>query len=463
MHKSTANSLLNFLPLTICLGLFMLPYDAIKGTMPSVYKPISVYFFLFAFVVLLIKHNYKLFIDKTTKYVCFFTLYSLSVGLITALIYTGTASYYIDCIITILLGLITFLSCKMAFEDLAKSHTADDYFLMIFKVLGIAYIIPVFVTMIDIATIYGPLPMQIKTIITSVFGGFQTGRLTGTTYEASWLSRHMLFAMFVYWYLYKRTKKSRFVIAAAFALLGYIATFSLQGIIVLLIGVFAAILLNSFIRQNMGQTIVKMIIFTVVAAALLFAFYYIVVYVLPPSYITYRLRNFIDIPTLVRTEASSFIRIFFPALNIFMWKDHFFFGNGAGSFSYFFPEYLDKYAPWHPESIELNGYIEKLSAPAGSTFASSLSQFGIIGAILYYGIFVSLIPILKKLSYTKEHYTIVVWTTVTISFLLQAGSYAYTLFWVMVAVVSAAKFTTDYPDKSFIKKLSDRPTIAKLR
>lgn len=454
MQKSKGNSILNFVPLTICLGLFVLPYDAIKGTMPSIYKPISVYFFLLALVVLLVKHNYKIFIDKTTKYVCFFALYAVFVGAITALIYVGTLKYYFDIFVTVILGCITFLSCKMAFEDLAKRFKADDYFLMIFRVIAIAYVIPIFVTILDIATLYGPLPMQIKTVITTVFGGFQHNRLTGTTYEASWLSRHMLFAMFVYWYLYKRTKKARFIIAAACSLLGYLATFSLQGILTLIIGIFAAILLNSFVHKNFGQTIVKLAVFIVIAAALMFAFYYVVVYILPPSYITYRLRDFVDIPTLVATEGSSFVRIFFPVLNLLMWKEHMLFGNGAGSFSYFFPEYLNKYAPWHPESSEISNYISNYSAPAGSTFFSCLSQFGLIGAILYYGIFVSLLPILKNLSYIKEHYTIVMWTTVTVAFLIQAGSYSYTLFWVMVAVISAVKFTPDYPDKSFIKRVS---------
>lgn len=431
------------LPFLLCIGLLVIPYDAIPHSMPSVYKPICVYFFSIVLFLLLLKYKFCFFADKTTKYVLLFLAYSVLVGFITAIWYTKTPSYYLNEILPIIMGIITFLACKLAFDHFAVTTTADNYFLSIFKLLGVAYLIPTFVAFLDICVVYGPLPMVVKDTIQSIFGGFQSSRITGTTYEASWLSRHMMFAMFIYLYLFKRTKKRYYTVLIGLTALAYFTTFSLQGILVLLAGIVLFVLVNAYLDKNFSKTLFRVVVYSVIAIALYALFYYIVVEVLPPSYITYRLRDFIDISTLVRTEGSSFIRIYFPVLNLFLWRDHFLLGVGPGSFSYFYPEYADRYAPWRPHTAELDSYYYNLSAPAESTFFSSLSQFGIVGAYLYYRIFFSLFSLYKKLKSVPCYKNILLWSCVTIAFLLQAGSYAYSLFWVMVAVISSSQYTTD--------------------
>ena len=186
--------------LLFLVALFLLPFEAIKGILPSTYRPISIYplsiIFIFAVCKKLLHHK----MDKVMFKYVLFCVYCIFTTYLMTWYNFGDFSNAKAFIITFVMGIITFISCHYAFSIIKKGINNDDYILYVFKLLGNMYFIAIFIGVIELFSILNILLLSIKISINNILGAGQLTRVCMGSSEASWLSMHILIMMPIYIY-----------------------------------------------------------------------------------------------------------------------------------------------------------------------------------------------------------------------------------------------------------------------
>lgn len=417
------------------LALSLLPYDSIRGIMPSTYRPISVYIFIL--VSLCLTHIRMGGEIKVIISVLCFYVYGIISSFFTTYMKLGLLSLYMEFFITLTLGVFVFLISTICFCKYAREKTLDQYLDFFMTVIGNAYLLPLCVGCIEFLSLKGILPFSVKLIINAVFGGETVYRISMTTHEASWASMHLIFIMPVYFYLLSKRKylyKTALCISAA--LFFYIS--SLQGVLSLITGFMIYSVLISYVNGNL-KALIKNVLFASAVIIGVFAIFIAVIYYSPASYFVNRIKNFVSIKNLVESDASSFVRICFPVLNLFMLKDHLFFGAGGGSFPYIMADYIMHYFPWAVKFPEVaRAVASRGTASAICLYLKVLGELGVVGGILF-GTF--LWRCIKKISLMKgmrQFKIVTIWLCFSCAVMIQFASYAYVQFWIVLAFVVGA-------------------------
>ena len=191
----TLNKIIYYLFL---VAIFLIPYDALP-VLPSLYKPISLFPLLGIFILLIPKiFVINLHGKKNLFYFYVFFVIAIIQGLLIASI-KNSFSLFFDFFITLSIAFVVITSLYIVLSESIFENKLEWFA----KKIAIAYYLPVVITVIDILSVYHVLPDGISDTIHSIFGGQQHGRVNGVTFEASWLSMHLFFSSFAYFYLFK--------------------------------------------------------------------------------------------------------------------------------------------------------------------------------------------------------------------------------------------------------------------
>lgn len=423
-----------FIRFLFFLTLFLLPYDGIK-LLPSNYKPICLIPAALLFFILIPKILDKGF-TKPIIALAFFVLLSL-VNTIIIDFAINDFSNFLDFLLTIFLLFFSFTSMSYLFIELKETYGKEETIHFFFKVVAFAYVLPTFVVLVDTLVIFHVLPYGIKNVIRTVFGGNQPDRITGTSFECSWLSYHLLLSSAAYLFVYKHENKKRYLFLLLICLAAFGLSFSLQGYIV-----FAVFCVIYFFKN------IKKIRFPYVIAAvsliLLVVIAFLVVLKLYKDdyYFISRLRSFVDVETLFRTDLSTFVRAGYPILGMRMFFDHPLLGVGGSNFGLYLGDYVNRYYPWAPyfygsTQNEVFMTIANKSGNPKMLFVRILCELGIVPFILF---IVFLHFILKRAR--KEEY-IESLLYLAICFTLQFDSFCFAL------LILPLSFASCLPEKRY--------------
>lgn len=140
----------------LIIGIMLIPYDALR-VMPSEYRPVAIFPLLFALLFCFARRNNRLF-TKCRVLLLIFTSYAI---LTTSLISSNT-DLSIDRVpsfmLTLGIGLFMFFAFGILFLNEIKTKGVSVFLDWLFTWLSRAYVIPVFVGIIEMLSLIGLLP-----------------------------------------------------------------------------------------------------------------------------------------------------------------------------------------------------------------------------------------------------------------------------------------------------------------
>jgi len=413
------------------LGLLLLPYDALP-VMPTHYRPISVYFFSFAFVLFFfLEKKMQIVFDNISKWLIYFFAYSIPAGIATSLYYGNPLANVTDHFAGFLMGLFTYLSLTFFFLHYESVEKTID---QVTDILSYAYTIPIIACVLEMLAIYTPFPISIKQVLNSFFGGWQSGRICGSSSETSWMALHLLTITPVLYYrgfcIRERNRKILFVCATT----TFLACASLSGFLILAIACIIFYLYQSAIKKNLAAAVLKLVFLV----ASLWGASNLLVYAasqMESSYFTVRIQNFstaLSLDEMLFLDGSVFVRVGFPLIALQIFFDHPFFGTGAGSFAFMFRDYLltNFHEALNYEEVLL--YLKTGTMANTTIYAKVFSEFGLIGAFLFLRFYFSSIINAS----IPQNSVFLFWGALFLALPFQQGSYAYLPMWVGLALFS---------------------------
>lgn len=366
----------------LTVGIMLIPYDALK-VMPSEYRPIAIFPLLLALFFCFANRSYRLITVNRILLLAFCAYAVLSTLIISdnSDLNTGRVPSFI---LTLGIGLFLFFTFSILFFNEFEKRGVIGFFDWLFTWLSRAYVIPVFVGLVEMLSLIGLLPHSLGTALSHFFGSDQQGRLTLTSYEASWASFHLLMAMFAFCYRSKLTGAFFPRALLIISVLLFLYSQSMQGFLVAAVAAFIYIVWLSYIKGNF-LTLVKWVSLTAVAIflsmVLLRTIYLRGGY---DAYYTRRLLGFDGLDSLIRSDGSSFVRIIFPVICVRMFFDHLVFGIGGGMFASFLPGYIYCYYPWATSFGEIAKELTGSLVPSAvCLYTRVLAEHGVIGGAIF--------------------------------------------------------------------------------
>ena len=414
------------------LAVFLLPYDAIHYLVPSQYAPVSIYPFFILLIYMILNRRGHISLSKSGITVIVLFLYTAFISIFTNLAYVKSISIYVEFILTYMIGAMVFFSADMYLHE----KYADDnskLFKYLVQLLGKAYYLPLIVGVVEYCAIQDVLPSAIIDVFHAVFGGWQTGRLCITTFEASWASMHMLIAMVVYFSLLKMKIGSKKInILCLFVSIGlFLILASAQGIITLAVAGLLYLFLSAY-RDKKLLKFFRRFISVSVLIVIAFLLFYKILQLMPNTYMASRILGFTTLKNAFANDSSVFVRIGFPLIHLLIFKDHLLFGVGGGDFKRIVIDYIKEYFPYTMGTPEIANIVSNGSSSEVSIYLSALSEFGIFGAALFFYLIINCIKNLKN----QELYDadlICLFVAILLALPIQFGSWSYVPFWICLA------------------------------
>lgn len=410
--------------------LILMPYDAIR-IMPTVYKPICLIPACMLFLLLIPKILIKKLDKASLILLCFFIL-SLASTIIND--FFGNFNNFLDYLISILLLVCSFVALNYMFRQIRKNLNSKEYIFFFFKIISTSYILPTIVGIIDVLTVYGLLPFEIKQIICSIFGGNQLNRVTGTSFESSWLMCHIIICFCVYLYMYKSTHNMKYVILLLLNIIIFFAALSLQGFLFIIIGSVIYFVIN---LRKMTKSVVYLICFVVVSSIVTIL---VIKEVDSNAYYIIRIKEFISIGNLFKTDLSTFVRIGYPLISILMFLKNPLFGVGGANFGVHLGDYIYNYFPWAinfygTTNNEVYQTILNNSGNAKCFYTRIFCEFGLISGVLIIMFLITVFKNKKGDVFTKLYMVFI------LTFLLQFDSLCFALLIVFACFYNNISFS----------------------
>ncbi len=416
------------------LAIILLPYDAVHYLIPSQYAPISIYPFFILLIYMVINRRWRVSLSKNGMHLITLFLYTAFLSIFTNLAYVKSISIYAEFILTFMIGIMVFLSADMYLHE-KFSDNISDMFKYIVQLLGKAYYVPLIVGVVEYLALQGALPSAIITVFHIVFGGWQTGRLCMTTYEASWASMHMLIAMVTYYSLLKMKtgRKAINVLCLALSAVLFLISASAQGIVTLIVASLLYLFLSAYRDKRLLKFFGQLLSVIGLMAVALFLFYRILL-LMPNTYMARRILGFTTLRNAFMYDASVFVRVGFPLIHLLVFKDHMLFGIGGGDFKSVVVDYIKEYFPYARGTPEIIYIMLNGSPTEVSIYLCALSEFGIFGAVLFFFLIVNCIKRLGVKHIAKDNMGLMcMLVAVLLALPIQFGSWSYVPFWLCLA------------------------------
>ncbi len=421
------NSLITIL---FYMTILLMPYDAIR-IMPSVYKPICLIPALFLFILLLP----KIFNEKQNKIIIYLIVYvglTLLFTLINDIFIFKSFFNFFNYFATMGLFFCSFLSLYYCFNYLSRTYDNNKYIFVFFKLVAIAYTLPMFICLIDVLTVYHILPSIFKELIMIVFGGNQYNRITGTSFESSWIVMHLLLASVAFLYMFSITKRKKYVLLLLIDIITFVAAFSLQGFAILFLGIFLFVILN---RKKITK-LVK----TFVALGIIIGIIFLIVIQVVDSDVYYiqRLKHFSNFVQMFQSDLSTFVRVGYPIISIRMFFDYPIIGIGGENFGHYLGNYINSMFPWAlnfygTTDNEVYYTVMNNSGTPKMLFSKILCEFGIITFVFFV---MFLLNSIKKRQGNNFTQMLLIFS---LCFTLQFDSYCFVLLIIPLAFYSNLK------------------------
>ena len=415
-ENATLNKIIYYLFL---IAIFLIPYDALP-VLPSLYKPISL-FPLVAIFIILIPKIFMIDLHGKKNLFYFYGFYIISVveGVLIASS-KHSMSLFFDFFVTLSIALVLITTLYILLTE-SNFENKIEWFA---KKIAIAYYFPVIVALLDFLSVYRVLPGGISETIHSIFGGQQHARVNGVTFEASWLSMHLFFSSFSYFYLIKNNiYRIRNLVFLIIEVIIFCLLFSMQGYMIAII--FGAFL---WLRWILKDITFKKLIIPISLLSIIIIGLAVIKNIKTDIYFIARLQN-LSLDYLLHSDASGYIRILNPTMGLLMGVHHPL-GIGGGNYAIYYEEYVMKYFPWGVDFFggnnEIVDYINNVSAGAKCLYAELIAENGIF-SILYF-IFLYKCICIKK----NEYFGI--WTIATCLLMLQFETVFYIPYIFMIII-----------------------------
>lgn len=418
----------------IALGILLLPYDALH-VLPSNYRPVSIFPFAAAVVVLFVKRP-SFYAPNYLKAFTVFIVYAILQSSIINGVVSPNLPALIDSVTTLVAAFVCFTVCATTLNLRARKHGPQAAVLWFTSIARVAYVVPIIVGIIEVLSLIGILPYSVKTTLNSIFGS-SSDRLCYTSSEASWAASQMLIGFSVYFVSYYARRSKLDLAGMVGAICLTIMTLSAQGIITIGLSILLYAALRSYKTKSIKRFITPFCI--VICAAILVYFLFIGLYDMGyKNYFTVRIAEFSNIENLLHSDASSFIRIMHPLIALHMFLSSPLIGIGGGLYSFLYPTFLTGSFPWATTFSEVNSYVTGLAeASPISLYARILCEYGLIGMILF---LTFLLLILKSLlsrdrwdPYIRGVSMLVI---VVLTIQLQFASFAFVPLWVALSLAA---------------------------
>lgn len=372
----------NVAELLLILGILLIPYDALR-LMPSEYRPIAIFPLLIALIFVFGRREVPL-MSKSRMLLLLFTVVATFSTFLSTMQTSYSVSRVPSFVLTLAIGVFLFFAFSILFVLMLRKLGVTGFLDWFFMWLSRAYVLPIAVGVIEALSLLGLFPFSVGAGLSHFFGSNQEGRLTLTTYEASWASFHLLIAGFSFYYRFRLTR-SLFHGGCFLVSLGlFLFSQSMQGFIVVAIAAILYIAWLSYKRNNL-LTLVKWVSLTIFCAFLLVFFLkYIYMSQGQDTYYARRLLGFEGIESLIKSDGSSFVRIMFPVMGMQMFFDHPLAGIGGGMFASYMPEYIFAYYPWAVSFGEIAQELAgELVPSAVCLYTRIFAEQGIIGTLIF--------------------------------------------------------------------------------
>lgn len=423
------------------LAIILFPYDAIHYLVPSQYAPVSIYPFFILLFCMILNRSCHISLSKSGKVLIVLFLYTILLSIFTNLAYVKSISIYVEFILTFMIGAMVFFSADMyLYRKFADDR--NKMFVYLVQLLGKAYYLPLIVGVIEYLALLGLLPSDTIKVIHTIFGGWQSGRMCMTTFEASWASMHMLIAMVSYFSLLKlnlgRKSVNRLCLIVSVAL--FIILASAQGIATLAFAGLLYLFLSAYRDKRLLKFFRRLVAVIVVTSVIFIAFYNILK-LMPNTYMANRILGFTTLKNAFANDSSVFVRVGFLLIHLLIFKDHILFGIGGGDFKNVVVDYIKEYFPYAIGTSEVNYIVLNGSPTIVSIYFGAFSEFGIFGAIIFYYLIFHCIKNLR-LQGDEQYNTdfVCLFVAVLLALPIQFGSWSFVPFWFCLAFTNNLRY-----------------------
>jgi hypothetical protein len=403
------------------LAVFLIPFISLP-VLPSVYRPVSVYFLIIPAFLFLTSRE-RLWV-KQDFFVALFLIYVTVYGFIAGYsnFLFGFELYFKD-VIVLLVGSIVYFGFRFVLEMYGLKF--------FFKVSNLSFKLLLFVGLVEILAIIGVLPSGIKEFMNMFFSGKHQDRVQLTTMEASWGGRVFLFSFVIYLYSSLDKLKIFYVVLALF-LFSFIFSVGVVGVLLLAIFVYFV-----FVYGIKGVVIflVTTIVFYLLMSVMLDVFSSLGF----GGYHLARLHaivagDFYQISDMLVYDQSIFIRIGYPLLSVYVYMDNIF-GVGLGQYSLYFNDYVvDVYGRSVLTFPEVVGDVVESDGDERSLIFKILVETSFLGLLIFFSVVMYSLRNRIQESYDSFKVFFLI-LAVTSSFTI--GSWAYMYLWIGLAILPA--------------------------
>lgn len=422
-------------------GIVCLPFDSFPGIFPAAYRPLSIIFFMILSIYYFVQIIYKKNIERSVLILLVFFIYSSIFSLIFSTFIYKNFSGTVDFLVTCIIGVATFAVNNYFFHYLSKYFNDTTlYVTFFFKLISNVYIFVMIIGIIEVLSLSGILPNNIRLYMHYIFSGnLRADRIQLTSSEPSWASMQLLFIIPSFYYMCSVNKKYRKWLYIAIIL--FLFTFSLQGIVTVMI----AVILYNFIknRKNLMKFIPKILLAIVGCILVLFLLYEFAINLTNSnSYYISRLRNFGTKPSSVYEfllrDGSTYIRVIFPYIGFLLFLKNPLLGIGAGNYRFEFQNFIFNRFKEGLNLNEIVANINALSANPKNLYTRILGETGIIGFVIFFIFCYLVISKFAKAKFKNKN-VVMLWICLLFSFFLQFDSFAYVNFWISMAFINNIK------------------------
>lgn len=419
--NNLSNINFSFSKVAAWFAVFLIPFISLP-VLPSVYRPVSVYFLIIpAFLFLTSRERLWL---RQDFFVALFLIYVTVYGFIAGYFnFVFSFELYFKDVIVLLVGSIVYFGFRFVLEMYGLKW--------FFKVSNLSFKLLLFVGMVEILAIIGVLPSGIKEFMNMFFSGKHQDRVQLTTMEASWGGRVFLFSFVIYLWSSLDRLKIFYVVLALF-LFSFIFSAGVVGFLLLAIFVY-------FVFVYGIKGLVIFLVTTIV-------FYFLMTFMLDVfsslgfgGYHLARLHalvagDFYQISDMLVYDQSIFIRIGYPLLSVYVYMDNIF-GIGLGQYSLYFNDYVvDVYGRSVLAFPEVVGDVFESDGDERSLIFKILVESSFLGLLIFFGVVMYSLKNRIQESYDSFKVFFLI-LAVTSSFTI--GSWAYMYLWIGLAILPA--------------------------
>lgn len=422
MSSKVRSTKVLFMSRCAALAVFLIPFISLP-VLPSVYRPVSLYFLIPLFLIYSLNFKRLLLVSDIRVIILF--LFCSLYGLVHAIFGThASIVLYLSDLTVLCVGVVVYFGFRVVFLNLGIEGFVR-YSNYAFKFL-------VFIGIAEIMSIVGVLPMDLKEGLNLLFSEKSQTRVQLTTMEASWGARVFLFSFLVY---------------VCSAVDRYKVIYVLAGMMIFLfifsIGVFAFALLGlamycvyQYRLKGVGALIALgcCVIAIIVLSVEIFSYFGFGGYHLSRISALFS-GDYYHISDMLTFDQSIFIRVGYPIVAYQVGIDNPF-GIGLGQYPLYFSQYLvDTFGSSVLSFPEVLDDVVSGDGDARSLFLKVYSELSFLGLIL---LFWMLFRSLRERSESSYEKLKVLFFFMSIASMLTIGTWAYLYFWIAIAMMPAS-------------------------